>query len=63
MPTCSLAQKLVCLEDIEGGKFVVVYALAESAKDNRFLQSLKKNATFNSSLVACVVDESHTAKT
>ena len=31
---CNLAQKLVCLEDIEGGKFVVVYASEESATDN-----------------------------
>ena len=35
--SCNLAQKLVCLEDIEGGKFVVVYASAESATDKRFL--------------------------
>ena len=27
---CNLTQKLFCLEDIEGGKFVVVYASAES---------------------------------
>ena len=46
---CNLAQKLVCLEDIEGGKFVVVYASEESATDKRFLQSLKKNTTFSSS--------------
>ena len=56
----NLAQKLVCFEDIEGGKFVVVCASAESATDNRFLQSLKKNTTFSSSLVALVVHESHT---
>ena len=56
---CNLARKLACLEDIEGGKFVVVYASAESATDKRFLQSLKKNTTFSSSLVTCVVDESH----
>ena len=36
---------------------------AESATDKRFLQSLKKNTTFSSSLVACVVDESHTVET
>ena len=30
---CNLAQKLVCLEYIEGAKFVVVYASAESATD------------------------------
>ena len=58
---CNLAQKeLNTLQDIEGGKFEVVYASAESATDKRFLQSLNKITTFNSSLVACVVDESHT---
>ena len=60
---CNLAQKLVCLEDIEGGKFVVVYASAESATDKRFLQSLKKNTTSGSSLMACVVDDWHTVET
>ena len=59
----NLAQKIVCLEDIEGGNFVVVYASAESAIDNRFLQSLKKNTSFSSSLVPCVVDDSHTVET
>ena len=57
-----LVQKLVCLfvclEDIEGGKFDVVNASAEDAPDKRFLQSRK-----SSSLVACVVDESHTVET
>ena len=38
--SCNMAQMLVSLEDIEGGKFVVVYASAESATDKRFLQSL-----------------------
>ena len=56
LTACNLAQKLVCLEGIEGGKFAIVYASVESATDNRFLQSLK-NYTFSSSLVACVVDE------
>ena len=46
---CNLAQKLVCLEDIEEGKFVVVYASAESVTDKRFLQSLKKDNCFSSS--------------
>ena len=55
----NLAQKVVCLEDIEGGNFVVVYASGESAIDNRFLQSLKKDTSFSSNLVACVVDDSH----
>ena len=40
-----LAQRLVCLEDIEGGKFDVVCASAESATDKRFVQSVKKNTT------------------
>ena len=63
LTACNLAQKLDSLQDIEGGKFDVVYASAESATDKRFLQSLKKNTTFSSSLVACVVDESHTVET
>lgn len=42
---CYLAQKLVCLEDIEGGKFGVVCASAETFTDKQFLQSLKKNTT------------------
>ena len=50
LTACNLAQKLLCL-DIEGGKFDVVYASAESATDKRFLQSLKKSTTFSSSLV------------
>ena len=37
----TIAQKLVCLEDIEGGKFDVAGASAESGTDKRFLQSLK----------------------
>ena len=44
-----LAQTLICLEDIEGGKFDVVCASAESATDKPFLQSLKKNTTFSNS--------------
>ena len=62
LTACNLAQKLDSLQDIEGGKFDVVFALAESATDKRFLQLLKKNTTFSSSLVACVVDESHKLK-
>ena len=42
---CNLAQKLICLEDIEGGKFVIVHAAAESATDNRFIQSLNLGRT------------------
>ena len=39
LTACYLAQKLVCLEDIEGGKFDVVCISAESATDkhSRFL--------------------------
>ena len=39
---CSLTEKLDHLEDIEGGKFNIVYASAESAMDSRFLQMIKK---------------------
>ena len=48
---CNLAQKLICLEDvdIEGDKFVVCFASAESAIDKRFLQSLKKATRFSRS--------------
>ena len=63
LSTCNLAQKIVCSEDIQGGKFVVVYVSAESATDNRFLQPLKKYTTFCSSLLASVVDDSHTFET
>lgn len=40
-----LTQKLVCLEDIEGDKFDIACASAESATAKRFLQSLRKNTT------------------
>ena len=63
LTACNLDQKLVFLEGIEGAIFVVVYASAESAIDNRFLQSLKKNTTFSSSLATCVLDDSHTVET
>ena len=45
LTTWYLAQKLACLEDIEGGKFDVVCVSAENATDKQFLQSLKKNTT------------------
>ena len=52
LTVCNLAQKLqVSLEDIEGGKFDVVYTLVESATDKQFLQSVKKSTTFSSSCV------------
>lgn len=60
---CSLTEKLDHLEDIEGGKFNIVYASTESAIDSRFLQMLKKDSVFTRGLVACVVDESHTIET
>ena len=34
LTVCNLAQKLVCVEDNEGGKFDVFYAWAESATDD-----------------------------
>ena len=62
LTACNFAQKLDSLEDIEGRKFDVVYTSVESTTDKRFLQSLQKNTTFSSSLVACVVDKLHTVK-
>ena len=59
LTACNLAQKLVCLEDIDGSKFDVVYISPESTTDKRFLQFLKNNITFSSSLVACVANELH----
>ena len=47
---CNLAQKLICLEDIEGGKFVIAHAAAESATDNRFIQSLNLGRTLQLSV-------------
>ena len=40
-----LAQKLACLEEMEGGKRDVVCASVDSATDKQFLQSPKKNTT------------------
>ena len=45
LTACNLAQKLVCLKDIEGGKFDVVYVSAEikvSQISDFSLQSLKR---------------------
>ena len=57
-----LAKKLVCLEDIEGGKFDVICASAESATDKPFYNHWRRTL-LSSSLVACVVEESHTVQT
>ena len=62
LAACKLAQKLVCLEEIKD-KFDVVSGSAESNTDKRSLPSLKENTIFSGSLVACVVDESHTVNT
>ena len=51
LTTWYLAQKLVCLEDLQGANLMLC-ASAESATDKRFLQSLKENTTENI-LVAC----------
>ena len=40
---CYLTEKLDILEDIEEGKFDIVYTSPESAKDKQFLQSLNNN--------------------
>ena len=63
LSACNLAENLDKLQDIEAGKFNIVYASAESAIDRRFLASLKKDSLFVRSLAACVVDESHTLET
>ena len=63
LSACNLSEKLADLTDVEGGKYHIVYSSGESARDKRFLQSLKKNNVFSRGTVACVVDESHTIET
>ena len=63
LSACNLTEKLDNLQDIEEGKYDVVYASAASATDKRFLRSLKKDSVFSKSLVALVVDEPHTVET
>ena len=64
MTACDLNEKLNCLEEIRQGKFNVIYASAEAARDKRFLEALKtKDSLFNENLAGCIVDESHTVET
>ena len=53
----NLAQKLVCLADIEGGKLTL------SMHRWKVPQIIDFNHKRTSSLVACIVDESHTVET
>ena len=46
LSACNLAENLDKLQDIEAGKFNIVYASAESAIDRGFLASLKKDSLF-----------------
>ena len=63
LSACNLTESLDKLQDIEAGKFNIVYTSAESVIDRRFLASLKKDSLFIRSLAACVVDESYTLET
>ncbi|KAK2548487.1 hypothetical protein P5673_031268 [Acropora cervicornis] len=64
MTACDLNENLDCLDDIHQGKFNIIYASAEAALDKRFLNSLKaKDSSFNKTLAALIVDESHTLET
>ena len=63
LSACNLSEKLDDLTEVEGGKYRIAYASAESALDKRFLQSSKKDTVFSRRLVACVVDESRTIET
>ena len=60
---CSWYENMDNLDAIEAGHFDIIYASAESAINERFLESLKKDTTFSRGLVALVVDESHTLET
>ncbi|XP_068697016.1 probable ATP-dependent DNA helicase RecS [Montipora foliosa] len=51
------------LADVQVGKFQLLFSSAENALDKEFLEILKKNSRFQSSLAAIVVDESHTVET
>ncbi|KAK3721675.1 hypothetical protein QZH41_013828 [Actinostola sp. cb2023] len=63
LTACSLAEQLENLDEVMSGKYMFVYASAESVVDKRFLTSLKKASCFRDNLVACVVDETHTVET
>ncbi|XP_068731882.1 uncharacterized protein [Montipora capricornis] len=51
------------MKDVQVGKFQLLFSSAENALDKEFLEILKKNSRFQSSLAAIVVDESHTVET
>ena len=51
------------LADVRVGKFQLLFSSAENALDKNFLEILKRNCKFQSSLAAIVVDESHTVET
>ena len=52
------------LEDVESGKYQLLFASAEDARSKEFLASLKKkNSAFHRNLCAVVIDECHTVET
>ncbi|KXJ11326.1 hypothetical protein AC249_AIPGENE23185 [Exaiptasia diaphana] len=50
-------------EDINQGKYQIIYSSAEHATDQKFLQSTLKTGPFHDSMVALVVDEAHMLET
>ena len=64
MNACSLVDELGDLKDVESGIFDIVFASPEAATDKKFLRMLKRaSSPFLSSIVSCVIDESHTIET
>lgn len=52
------------LEDIKNNKFQVIYASAEQALSNQFLEVLRdESSALRKSISLIVVDESHTVET
>ena len=51
------------LADVRVGKFQLLFSSAENGLDKEFLEILKKNWKFQSSLAAIVVHKSHTVET
>ena len=52
------------LEEIESGKYQLIFASAEEVLSKPFLSSLKKTASlFHQNMCAIIVDESHTVET
>ena len=52
------------LEDIESGKYQLIFASAEEVLSKPFLSSLKKTASlFHQNMCAIIVDKSHTVET